>query len=780
MKGSRTGRGRIEPSFGDNKRDGGLSARADDRFAPEQLPTKARRRRASDDDRHEPLFEALSEISEEQDEMVERPRRKRQKGDGGKRRPARRSLSLVGLIRGTIYWGLVMALWGGIAAAGLLAYVFFTLPKLDDWKVPDRPPNVEIVDASGALIANRGDTGGEQLRLEQMSPFLPKAVIAIEDRRFYYHLGVDPIGLARALVTNFTSGGVVQGGSTLTQQLAKNLFLQPDRTIERKLQEVVLALWLEWRFSKNEILEMYLNRVYLGAGTFGVDAAARRYFGKSARDLDLAEAATIAGLLKAPSRYAPTNSPQRAAERAHTVLGAMVEEGYVSAADADLAAKGGAPVKSAQNDNAANYAADWVMDLLPGYVSHVKQDVEVYTTIDMRMQQAAEDALRTTLAKEGAKHAASQGALVAIDNDGAVKALVGGKDYAESQFNRAVDAHRQPGSSFKPFVYLTAIEHGYTPDSVVVDEPISIKGWSPKNYENKYMGPVTLTTALALSLNTVAARLAADLGPANVVQTARRVGIVSQLHDNPSIALGTAEVTPLEITSAYVPFANGGWGVIPYVIDEIRTKDGQVLFKRSGDGPGRVISEQAVGTMNRMLGAVVTQGTGQKALLKDRQVAGKTGTSQDFRDAWFIGYVNGLTAGVWLGNDDNSPTKKATGGSLTAIVWNRFMTQATSSLDVRPLPGIDLVAPPVNVGTALGETDGLPMQGPQIPGQQPVPQQIVPQQMAPQQLAPPQQMAPQPGAPQLMPPADIPAGPPQVSGGPTRKEKSLLETLFGN
>ena len=451
----------------------------------------------------------------------------------------------------------------------------------------------------------------------------------------------------------------MQGGSTLTQQLAKNLFLQPDRTLERKLQEAVLALWLEWRFSKQQILEMYLNRVYLGAGAYGVDAAAWRYFGKSARDVNLAEAATIAGLLKAPSRYAPTNSPELAAQRAKVVLAAMVDEGYVSRDQAARATAVGAPSSPVQSGVAANYVADWVMDLLPGYVARYRSDIVVTTTIDAHMQAAAESAVRTTLDKEGVKYKASQGALVAVDNDGAVKALVGGKDYAASQFDRAIEARRQPGSAFKPFVYLTAIEHGYTPDSIVVDEPVSINGWSPKNYENEYLGPVTLTTALAHSLNTVAARLTATLGPDTVVQTARRVGIVSQLHDNPSIALGTGEVTPLEITAAYVPFANGGWGIIPYLVEDIRTKDGKVLFHRQGDGPGRVISDMAVGTMNRMLSAVITDGTGQKALLSDRPVAGKTGTSQDFRDAWFIGYTNGLTAGVWLGNDDNTPTKKA-------------------------------------------------------------------------------------------------------------------------
>lgn len=711
-------RERAEPTFEAPSHDGDFSARDGDRFTPPRSLPNSRSGRAGRAERVEPRFD---DDGEEAEMTERRPRRK-----SSKRQSKRSRRSGMGLLGRLVYWGVVLCIWGLIGVAGIIGYTVATMPQIDDWKVPTRPPNVEIVDASGTIIANRGDTGGEEVSLSEMSPFLPEAVVAIEDRRFYHHFGVDPIGLSRALVTNLFAGSVVQGGSTLTQQLAKNLFLQPDRTLERKLQEAVLALWLEWRFSKDELLEMYLNRVYLGAGAYGVDAASRRYFGKSAREVNLAEAATIAGLLKAPSRYAPTNSPKLAAERAKVVLAAMVDQGYVSGDEAARATAVGAPSLPAKNGSAANYVADWVMDLLPGYVARYRTDLVITTTIDARLQAAAENAVRTTLDKEGVKYKASQGALVAIDNDGAVKALVGGKDYAASQFDRAIEARRQPGSAFKPFVYLTAIEHGFSPDSIVVDEPVSINGWAPKNYENEYLGPVTLTTALARSLNTVAARLTATLGPESVVQTARRVGIVSQLHDNPSIALGTGEVTPLEITAAYVPFANGGWGIIPYLVEDIRTKDGKVLFHRQGDGPGRVISEVAVGTMNRMLSTVVTDGTGQKALLSDRPVAGKTGTSQDFRDAWFIGYTNGLTAGVWLGNDDNTPTKKATGGALTALLWNRFMTDATRGLPARPLPGVELVPPPTNVGVSFAETDGLPMQGPQLPGAMPAPPLNVP------------------------------------------------------
>lgn len=762
-------RGRVEPSFGPDTDDTGLRVGAGDRadgtarIDPPAgagddedggMATTARARRTNA--RIEPRLDGPAPAREAGDGGPRRSGGGAKGGGGGSKgggKPAgraprrRRGIGLFGFLGRLVYWGVVLSIWGAVGVAGVIGYTFATLPQTDEWTVPARPPNVEIVDAAGAPIANRGDTGGEAVRLEQLPPYLPEAVIAIEDRRFYHHFGIDPLGLARALVTNLTAGGVVQGGSTLTQQLAKNLFLKPDRTMERKLQEVVLALWLEWRFSKDEILEMYLNRVYLGAGAYGVDGAARAYFGKSAREVTLGEAATLAGLLKAPSRYAPSRDAKLAHDRATTVLAAMAAEGYIDRAAAKRAADEPPHVVAEHNTRSENYVADWVMDLLPGYLSSLSQDVVVKTTVDLRVQRAAEAAIRDALAGEAAKFRVSQGALVAIDNDGAVKALVGGRDYAASQFDRAVQARRQPGSAFKPFVYLTAIERGYSPDHVMTDAPVSIKGWQPKNYDGDYLGPVTLRTALAKSLNTVAAQLAAEVGPSAVANTARRLGIVSKLHENPSIALGTAEVTPLEITSAYVPFANGGFGVIPYVIDSIVTKDGKVLFRRQGGGPGRVIDPRAVGVMNSMLQGVVQYGTGAKAAIPGRPVGGKTGTSQDFRDAWFIGYVTGLTAGVWFGNDDNSPTKKATGGALTSAVWHRFMAEAVAGRPVLPLPGTDLVPPPAPTDTIAATIDGLERQGPALPGAAaPAPVEV---------------------------PVTAPAG-----SGPTEGERTLLERLF--
>jgi penicillin-binding protein 1A len=575
----------------------------------------------------------------------------------------------------------------GVGLGGVVAYYASKLPETADWTVPERPPNVRILAADRSLISNRGDSVGSSVFLHELPDHLPDAVLAIEDRRFYWHFGIDPFGLARAMFANWAAGEVVQGGSTITQQLAKNLFLKPERTFERKVQELILAVWLEARLSKVQILELYLNRVYLGAGAYGVDAAAHRYFGKSARQLTLSESATIAGLLKAPAHYSPVNNPKASAERTQVVLAAMQEAGFISDGEA---AQGIAAEVATVHDVAGGsgrYVADWVMELVSGYVGAIDRDIIVETSIDLRMQSAAARALSQTLDEGGEKFGVSQGALVAIDETGAIKALVGGRDYAKSPFNRAVSARRQPGSAFKPFVYLTALEFGLTPDSVRIDQPVSIRGWNPENYTREYRGPVTLTAALSLSLNTVSAQLAAEVGPKSVAATARRLGIGSPLMATPSIALGTSEVTPLELTAAFVPFANGGRGVIPHVVDRITTAGGDILYERAGSGPGQVIDPVRVGMMNAMLRETLVSGTGRSAEIAGWPAAGKTGTSQDFRDAWFIGYTRVLTAGVWLGNDNNKPTKRTTGGTLPALAWNRFMSEALSGVPVVALPG---------------------------------------------------------------------------------------------
>jgi penicillin-binding protein 1A len=632
--------------------------------------------------------------------------RRKGRRSGGKRQ--RGGLPLIGPlwrgIRGIAHWTAVVVIIAGGTLSAIAAYYASKLPPIADWTVPPRAANVRILADNGQLISNRGDSIGASLSLDEMPPYLPEAVIAIEDRRFWWHPGIDPIGLARAMLTNWRARAVVQGGSTLTQQLAKNLFLQPDRTFERKVQELILAEWLEFRLSKKQILALYLNRVYLGAGAYGVDAAAHRYFGKSARDVTLAEAATLAGMLKAPAHYSPATNPAAAEARAQTVLAAMREAGYISDREASLAMS--SEVKAVRDvaGGSGRYVADWVMDTVPAYLGGaIDQDIVVDTSINLDMQAAAARAISDTLDKDGAKFGASQAALVAIDPTGAIKALVGGRDYATSPFNRAVDGHRQPGSAFKPFVYLTALEAGLIPESVLVDRPVSINGWRPENYARDYRGPVTLRTALALSLNSVSAQLTQMVGPQAVADTARRLGINSPLMATPSIALGTSEVTPLELTAAYVPFSNGGRGILPYAIKRITTAKGEVLYERRGNGPGEVIDPTYVGMMNAMMSATVTSGTGKTAAIAGWPAAGKTGTSQDFRDAWFIGYTGALTAGVWFGNDDNKPTKHTTGGSLPAATWQRFMSEALAGQAVADLPGNYRYGNPANARLAGGQ-----------------------------------------------------------------------------
>ncbi|MEM1049231.1 MAG: PBP1A family penicillin-binding protein [Pseudomonadota bacterium] len=622
------------------------------------------------------------------------------------------------------YWGAVAGVWAGIVFAGMLGFYAAYLPPASEWEVPKRPPNVQIVSAAGALIGNRGETGGEAIRLEQVPPYLPQAIIAIEDRRFYSHFGIDVIGLARAMVTNITAGRLVQGGSTLTQQLAKNLFLKPDRTIKRKMQEVVLALWLENNFSKDEIIELYLNRVYYGSGAYGIDAAARRYYNKSARTLTIAEAAVMAGVLQAPSIYSPKRNPDRAERRAQVVLMAMHREGFITEAEAANALASPAAISAArQTRGAEHYVADYALSEVKRLIGEIPGDLVVDTSIDMHLQEAAEDVIRSALAEDGEKRGVSQGALVAIDRSGGIKAMVGGRDYGKSQFNRAVSAKRQPGSTFKPFVYLTALEQGFTPSSIRLDAPVRINNWRPTAPNGKYYGKVSLTTALAKSMNTVAATTAHTVGPVNVVATAQRLGIRSKLRAHPSIALGTSEVTPLELTAAYVPFSNGGFGILPHVVRRIATKDGKVLYERDGSGPGAVIDPDHVGMMNHMLTEALKTGTGKRAALSDRPAAGKTGTTQDQRDAWFVGYTGHLTTGVWFGNDDGAPSRSASGSNMPAQSWRRFMEVAHKGLPPAALPGADMtrtaavqpVAAPRRGGSAE-ESPVLPPEPGRMPG----------------------------------------------------------------
>ena len=604
-------------------------------------------------------------------------RRKSRAGRGGAGRSLPRRLA---------YWGVVACVWGLILAAGTIALVVATLPPIQSLTIPKRPPSIQIVGLDGKVLADRGEMPGTSVALKDLPPWLPKAFMAIEDRRFYHHFGVDPIGLSRALVADVLHRGAAQGGSTITQQLAKNLFLTHERTLWRKLQELVLALWIERKLSKDQILELYLNRVYFGSGAYGVEAAAQRYFGKGARDVKLGEAAMLAGLVKSPSRLAPSRNPDGAERRAQIVLASMADAGFITESAAKSAIALGAPAIKPAGAGTVNYVADWIMDVLDDLVGRIEEDIRVETTIDPVLQAAAEKALVEELAQKGAKFGIEQGALVAMTPDGAVRAMVGGRNYAESQFNRAVVAKRQPGSAFKPFVYLTALEHGLTPDTVREDRPIALKGWRPENYGRQYYGPVTLTQALALSLNTVSVRLTLEMGPAAVAKTAYRLGIASRLDPNPSLALGTSEVSLIELVSAYAPFANGGAAIATHVVERVRTASGKTLYTRAAPNFGRVIDARYVGMMNAMMHETLAIGTAKSAQLPGWSAAGKTGTSQEFRDAWFIGYTSHLVTGVWLGNDDSSPTRKATGGGMPVEIWSRVMRVAHQGVPVAALP----------------------------------------------------------------------------------------------
>ncbi|MBZ0260082.1 MAG: PBP1A family penicillin-binding protein [Hyphomicrobiales bacterium] len=610
--------------------------------------------------------------------------RKKRRGAKDPERPPRRRRSYLGWLFSFAFKSAVL---GCIALAAMFGYVWFSLSQKGLLQIPELQPGIMLLAEDGTVLSEQGSFFGDQVRVSELPDYVPNALIAIEDHRFRSHFGVDPLSLVRAAYENFTAGRVVQGGSTITQQLAKNLFLKPERTYSRKAQELVLALWLETKFSKDDILQLYLNRVYYGSGATGIEKAAQVFYHKSAVDLNLTEAATLAGVLKAPTNYNPITRPDASAERAGLVIDAMVDAGFISQGEADQAINAPATVVASDYVPATQYVVDWVNEQLPLLVKNYDQSIIVETTIDPQLQLLAERSLRTHLNEEGRKLRVSQGAMVVMDTFGAVKAMVGGKSYKRSQYNRATKAMRQPGSTFKPFVFLAAMEKGYTPESVAIDQPIRIGSWQPENYNNKYLGRVTLRTAMANSLNSVAAQLANNVGPRNVVAVAHRLGITSHLGTDASIALGTSEVTLLELTSAFTPFANGGYSVVPFSVRRIVTRDGQIIYERSGDGLGQAMSNRNLGSMNSMMRAVVNEGTAKKAQIPDFDIAGKTGTSQDYRDAWFVGYSSYLVGGVWLGNDDNSPTRTVTGGSMPAAIWKDVMQVAHANLSPAPLPG---------------------------------------------------------------------------------------------
>lgn len=566
-------------------------------------------------------------------------------------------------------WLVLLTVWGGLGLGLLLLFFVWDMPRPETALAATRRPSVTLLAADGSMLATQGDLYGERVRLRDLPPYLPAALLAVEDRRFYSHPGIDPIGIARAAWANWRAGEVVQGGSTLTQQLAKNLFLTPERNTRRKVQEALLALWLERRFSKDQLLEIYLNRVYLGAGAYGVDAAARLFFGVPARKVTLWQAAMLAGLPKAPSRLNPRASPDLAMARAAEVLEIMADAGVITReqAMAELS-RMRTPVPPSRQ---AGWFADWALeDLAESFPGNA--DLVLRATLNPRLQAVAEARLDALLAGPGAHAGVTQGAVVALDAaTGAVRAMVGGRDYRDSQFNRATLARRQPGSAFKPIVYLAALEHGLGPDDLVADGPLSMGGWSPGNGTWRPRGEITLEEALAHSVNTAAVRvLLRGGGPRAAIEVAQRLGLDGRFPKDASIALGTGEVTLLDLTAAYAAIANGGLRVEPFGIAAASAGGRPLPLARPA--PRRVMETGHAAALRRMLEAVVNRGTGRAAAIPGRAVAGKTGTTQDFRDAWFVGFTGGLVIGVWLGNDDGRPMDNVKGGTLPARLFREI------------------------------------------------------------------------------------------------------------
>jgi len=564
--------------------------------------------------------------------------------------------------------GVIAAVWGALALALALAWFGRDLPRPEVALDAIRRPGLTLQDRAGHPFATFGDVVGDPLRLGDLPRFLPAAAVAVEDRRFYRHPGIDLIGIARAAFVNLRAGRLVQGGSTLTQQVAKNLFLTNARTLHRKVQEVMLTLWLEHTFSKAEILEIWLNRVYLGSGAWGVDAAARMYFGVSARRLNLWQCAVLAGVPRAPSRINPRNDPAAAAARGREVLAAMAamaDTGIISKAEADAAA---GQIAFPPRPVTAGWFADWAADAAQPLIAP-GADAVLHTTLDARLQGAAESRLAATLDGPGAAAGVGQGAVVVLDAaTGAVRAMVGGRDWRASPFNRATAARRQPGSAFKPIVWLAALEHGLRPDDTVLDAPLRIGGWSPQNFDGAFHGTVTLEDALAQSLNTAAVRVMQQAGgPRAVIAVARRLGIADSLPDNLSLALGTGEVGLLELSAAYATLFNGGRAVTPQSVDAVEADRRTVRVPRPVQD--RVVSPDLAAMVTRMMAAVVSRGSGRAAAVPGKLTAGKTGTTQDYRDAWFVGAVGGVVIGVWLGNDDGRPMKAVSGSGLPARLF---------------------------------------------------------------------------------------------------------------
>ena len=562
----------------------------------------------------------------------------------------------------------------GITLLIYLTYCFLTLPNINEAVSRTRQPSTTIIAENGNEIRSFGTVYSEVIHADELPKYVVDAIISTEDRRFFSHFGFDAISFTRAMIANIFAGRYVQGGSTITQQVAKNLFLTSKKNIKRKTQELLLAFWLEYKFTKEQILTLYLNRVYLGTGTYGIEAASQKYFGKSSRDMNVMEAAIIAGMLKAPSRYNPAASQERAINRAKVVLQNMVNNRVLSKDDAQKALDMPIGPEKSYKVEDANYFADWVYNDVNDYIGERDSDVYVSTTLDQDLQETASKVLRETI-KNNASRNVTQGAIVVLGLDGAVKAMVGGANYNKSQFNRATQALRQPGSAFKPFIYLTALQDGWKPDEIIYDTPLSVGKWRPSNADKKYYGAVSLTFALSRSLNLATVNLAESLKKNKIIKNAKRMGITTPIQNTPSLALGTFEVKVLDMATAYTTIANGGFAVWPYAIKEVYSNDGYQLYQRNASDPKRILNKNDVKDLTVMLEEVVKSGTGKRAKLSGFS-AGKTGTSQDNRDAWFVGFNDKYVTAVWLGNDDSSPMKGVSGSNLPADIWKKVMSNA--------------------------------------------------------------------------------------------------------
>ncbi|MFZ5689737.1 MAG: transglycosylase domain-containing protein [Pseudomonadota bacterium] len=606
---------------------------------------------------------------------------------------------------------------GGLVLALALALPAFYETSDEDW-LKKSELAVQFLDRYGNEVGARGIKHNDSIPIEEFPDHLIKATLATEDRRFYEHFGIDIPGTFRALLTNARAGGVVQGGSSITQQLAKNLFLSNERTIERKVKEAFLAIWLETRLTKNQILKLYLDRAYLGGGAFGVDAAAQYYFNKSARDVTLAEAAMMAGLFKAPTRYAPHINLPAARARANTVLDNLIEAGMMTEGQVFGARRNPAVAVDRRDERQPNYYLDYAFDEMKKLVDKLPKSVQervfiVRTGLDVNLQRQAEQAIEEVLRDYGRQYGARQAATAVFENDGTLRALVGGRDYAESQFNRATDALRQPGSSFKPYVYAAAFMHGLKPTTVVPDAPICIGNWCPHNYSGGYSGSQTLTMALVRSINTIPVRLSIMVGNGNpragrnkIVALAKSMGLRTPLTDTPSLPIGAGEVTVFDHAAAFATFPNGGMAVTPHAILEVRSATGELIwrFDRDGPKPRRVMPAQVAADINMILNQAVEAGTGRRAILEGVKAAGKTGTTNAYRDAWFAGYTGNMVAAVWFGNDDYAPTNRMTGGSLPAMTWQKIMAYAHQGIELKPMPGV--VPFPNSTGPAIAARPG--------------------------------------------------------------------------